>query len=189
MKAVILDMPQDWLDERHRLDLDRQDEMWEGVLHMVPPAFSDHNELGADLMTVFGRLAARKGWRRFIEPGVFDPAIAAMTSYRVPDLGFARPEHVTRRGIEGRASLAVEILSPSDESYEKLSYYRRVGVEELLYIDPITRVFEIRRPDGDGWVVAAADEDGWVELASLGVWLRTVGRRLDVRTLDGTEHL
>jgi len=189
MKAVVLDMPQEWLDERHRLDLDRKDEMWEGVLHMVPPAFSDHNELGADLMMIFGRLAASRGWRRFVEPGVFDPAISAMTSYRVPDLGFARPEHVTRRGIEGRAALVVEILSPSDESYEKLDYYRRVGVEELLYIDPFTRVFEVRRPADAGWTVTAADTDGWVDLLSLGVELRAVGQRLHVRTGDRTEVL
>jgi len=189
MKAVVLDMPQEWLDERHRLDLDRKDEMWEGVLHMVPPGSSGHNELGADIMSLLRPLAAERGLRRFVEPGVFDPTIPSMTSYRVADLGFARPEHVTRRGIEGRAVLLVEILSPRDESYEKLPFYRRVGVEELLYIDPATNVFEVRRPVGDGWLVVDADGDGWVELSSFGVGLRTIGHRLQLRTGERIEEI
>ncbi len=189
MKAVILEMPQEWLDERHRLDLDRKDEMWEGVLHVVPPASSAHNGLGADLMAVFRNPAAGRGMRGFFEPGVFDPGVPGMSSYRVADLGFARPEHVTTRGIEGQAALLVEILSPSDESYEKLPFYRRVGVEELLYVNPNTRVFEVRRPDADGWRLVDADHDGWVDLASVGLGLRTAGAHLQVRTPAGIEDL
>jgi len=112
-----------------------------------------------------------------------------MTSYRVADLGFARPEDVADRGIEGRAALLVEILSPADESYEKLPFYRRVGVEELLYIDPITRAFEVRRPNADGWLVVGAGPDGWVSLASLGLGLRPTAARLQVRTPAGVEEL
>jgi len=189
MKAVILDMPQEWLDERHRLDLDRQDEMWDGVLHMVPPASSWHNNLGFRLAAAFSPMAEQRGLLGFVEPGVFDPAIEAMTSYRVPDLGFARPEHVTTRGIEGRAVLVVEILSIWDESYEKLPFYRQVGVEELLYVNQTTRAFEVRRPDGDGWVVAGADADGWVGLSSFEVSLRPVGHRLQIRTPDRIEQV
>lgn len=179
MKAVVLDVPQAWLDERHRLDLDRKDEMWEGVLHVVPPASSAHNELGAHLMAFLLPLAPHL--RGFFEPGVFDPAVESMTSYRVADLGFARPEHVTTRGIEGRAALVVEILSPGDESYEKLPFYRRVGVEELLFVDPVTREFEVRRPDADGWAVRGADDAGWVPLASHDVDMRRTGGRLQMR--------
>lgn len=190
MKAVILDMPQAWLDERHRLDLDRQDEMWDGVLHIVPPASSEHGERGGHLIAVLLPVAARRGLRGFVEPGIFDPAVQGMTNYRVADLAFARSEHVTSRGIEGRAALVVEILSPSDESYDKLGFYRLVGVEELLYVNPISRAFEVRRPDRDeGWTVVPAGPDGWVEVASLGVGLRRADGRLHVRTPGGTEPL
>ena len=40
MKALLLEIPdtiQRWMDERARLGHDRMDEMWDGVLHMVPP--------------------------------------------------------------------------------------------------------------------------------------------------------
>jgi len=40
-------------------------------------------------MAIARSAAARRGLGSFIEPGVFDPAVAAMTSYRVADLGFA----------------------------------------------------------------------------------------------------
>ncbi len=112
-----------------------------------------------------------------------------MMSYRVPDLGYARPEDVTQRGIEGRAVLAVEILLPQDESYEKLPFYREVGVEELLYIDQTTKVLEVRRPLDEGWAVVAAGNDGWTLLASLGVALRVVDGRLQVRTELGIEEV
>ena len=112
-----------------------------------------------------------------------------MVSYRVPDLGYARPEHVSERGIEGRAALVVEILSPGDESYEKLPFYRQVGVEEVLFVDQATRAFEVRRPDGDGWRLVGPGEDGWTELVSLGVALRLSDGRLQVRTDAGIEEV
>ena len=186
MRAVV---PDELVEERRRLGLDRHDEMWDGVLHMVPPASSAHNEIGADLARILGRVALARGLRRFNEPGVFDPAIADMTSYRVPDLGYARPEDVSVRGIEGRAVLVVEVLSPKDESYGKLPFYRRVGVEELLYVDPETRVFEVRRPVDDGWCLVAPDEGGWTPLESLGVGIRRVADVLQVRIDVGIEEV
>jgi hypothetical protein len=43
------------LDERRRLGQDVRDEMWDGVLHMVPPpggAHQDYGRLGVSLMIV-----------------------------------------------------------------------------------------------------------------------------------------
>jgi Uma2 family endonuclease len=134
-------------------------------------------------------LAADRGLRGFSEPGIFDPAVQEMSSYRVADLGFARAEHVSTRGIEGSAALVIEVLSPSDESFEKLRFYGRVGVEELLYIDPETRSFEVRRPAEGGWALASPSTDGWVELVSLAVQLRTIGHRLQIRSSSGTEEV
>ncbi len=186
MLAVV---PDEMIEERRRLGLDRRDEMWDGVLHMVPPVSSAHGGIGFDLAGLFRSQAKDRALRYFVEPGIFDPEVADMKSYRVPDLGFARPEHVTERGIEGRATLAVEILSPRDEAYEKLPFYRQVGVEELLYIDQTTKVFEVRRPGGDAWALVEADAQGWTSLASLGVALRLVDGRLQVRTDLGIEEV
>lgn len=123
------------------------------------------------------------------QSGVFDPQTAGMTSYRVPDLAFARPEVVTDRGIEGAASLVVEVLSPGDEAYEKLAFYRGVGVEELLFVDPRSKAFEVRRPEDDGWSLVAGEEDGWTPLISLDVGIRRCGDVLQVRTDRGIEEV
>lgn len=41
MRAVWIGVPDRFLEERHRLGHDKQDELWEGVLHMVPPPPKD----------------------------------------------------------------------------------------------------------------------------------------------------
>jgi len=57
--------------------------------------------------------------------------------FRVPDGGLHRP------GAAGvwlsTAALVVEILSPGDESWQKLPFYAAHGVDEVLIVDPIER--------------------------------------------------
>ncbi len=112
-----------------------------------------------------------------------------MKNFRVPDLGYARFADVTERGIEGRAVLVVEVLSTRDEAHAKLPFYRQVGVEELLYVDSMTKAFEVRRPEGEGWVLVESDDGGWTPLASLSAALRLVDGRLQVRTPLGLEEI
>ena len=54
--------------------------------------------------------------------------------YRVPDGALVRP------GPDAvylpTAALVLEIVSPGDESWEKLGFYAAHGVEELLIVDP-----------------------------------------------------
>ena len=57
----MLDVPESLLDERRRLGLDVFDEVWEGVLHMVPPPSEEHQRLGSELIAVFVGTAKRHG--------------------------------------------------------------------------------------------------------------------------------
>jgi len=41
---------------------------------------------------------------------------------------------VTRRGVEGPAELVVEVRSPGDETYDKLPFYERKGVRQVLVV-------------------------------------------------------
>jgi len=184
--AVVTD---EMIEERRRLGLDRRDEMWDGVLHLVPVASSAHGILWYELTCLFAPKAHDQGLRCMAAPGVFDPQDADMVNFRVPDLGYARSEDVTERGIEGRAVLVVEVLSTCDEAHDKLPFYRQVGVEELLYVDSTTKAFEVRRPEGKGWALVDADDDGWTWLASLGAALCLVDGRLQVRTPLGIEEV
>ena len=163
----MLEVPEHLLQERSRLGHDRRDEMWEGVLHMVPQPLSSHQLLGARLLVALTPAADARGLLASYETSLFRPG-TEQSDYRVPDLFVARPEFVSERGIEGRDELVIEILSPGDESHEKLPFYARVGCQEVLLIDRDTLALELyvrgeARPAGDA-----------VTLESLGVRIERV---------------
>lgn len=138
----MLDAPVALLEERRRTGANKRDEMWEGVLHMVPPPSSEHQAFGTDLLLVIAPLAKARGLRPLYETGVFRPG-SSDRDYRVPDLVFARPEQVVARGVEGACELVIELVSPGDETYDKLPFYAEVGVREVLVIDPRARTVEL----------------------------------------------
>ena len=183
----MLDVEQYVLDERRALGLDGHDEMWEGELHIVPPEEFGHQEFGGLLLMAIDRIRGALGLRSAQEAGVFDPK-AGERDYRVPDLVIARPENVSRRGVEGRAVMAVEIRSPDDETYEKIPFYARVGVEELLVIDRDTRAVELFVRVGDKLRPQAPNADGWLVSPALGLAFRQVGDRLAVCATVRSSH-
>lgn len=187
MRAIVLSMPEHLLEERRRLGLDGRDEMWEGVLHVVPPPADSHQGLSTELILVLGPIAKRSGLLPRIETGLFDPAIVDLHDYRVPDQVYADPSLRTERGIDGPAALVVEIRSSGDDTYEKLPYFHRLGVGEVLIVHPLDRTIELRRRTAEGWDEVPPDADGWLHLLALPVALRTTaGPFLEVRSPDGT---
>jgi Uma2 family endonuclease len=166
----MLDVPESLLDERRRLGLDVFDEVWEGVLHMVPPPSGEHQRLELELGSVFLSAAKRRGLIASNETGLF----AADDDYRVPDIVVSQPANCSQRGVDDMAELVVELRSPGDESYEKLPWYAARGVTEILVVDPGTRRFELYRTAGGAAVAVTPDDEGGVVLDSLGVRLLTV---------------
>jgi len=140
MRVLMIDAPQAMLDERRRLGQDKRDEMWDGVLHMVPPAGGPHQRLGARFLAAVTPRAEQHGLVPHYETGLFQ----SDDNYRVPDLSFAREEHLSDRGLEG-ADLVVEVRSARDETYEKLAFYAQMGVQEVLVLHPNPRKVELYR--------------------------------------------
>ena len=174
----MLEVPQDLLEERRRLGHDRHDEMWDGVLHMVPPALSWHYQFGTALLLAIGPLARRRGLVPFQEVGFYRHE----NDYRQPDLAFARPENVTVRGIEGDVPLVVENRSKHDETDEKVPWYLAQGAAEVLVIDPHTRVVEL--------FTAAGRQTAPVVLQTLGVTLEVVeGPKLLLTWEEGSAEI
>jgi Uma2 family endonuclease len=141
VKVLILDAPQKMLDERRALGLDGRDEMWDGVLHMVPPPSGPHQRLSSRLHVVLAPPASARGLEASMDTGLFQSEI----EYRVPDQMFYRPEQASQRGAEG-AELVVEVRSPGDETYEKMDCYARLGVREVLVLYPLhssTQLFKL----------------------------------------------
>ncbi len=187
MRAVMLDVPAHLLAERTRLGLDRHDEMWEGELHMVPPAGNEHGRIQTGLVVILGPLAWAANLEIRSEVGLYDPAVPGQSSYRIPDLLVFDPAVGTERGVEGSAALAVEIASPGDESLAKLPFYERVGVQEYVIVDRITKALRYWVRAGDALV--ESDTATGVELSCLPVTLRSSDGALHVRTPNGTQRI
>jgi len=183
MKVLMLDPPQAMLDERRRLGLDGRDEMWDGVLHMVPPPGGPHQRLSTNLMLALGRLAQRRGLVPHVETGLF----RSEDDYRIPDQLYCRPEHLSDRGVEG-ADLVVEVRSAQDETYEKIEFYAAAGVRELLVVHPDDRRAEVFRAVGSRLLPVQAT-GGVLGLETLGVELRTVAGALHLSWDEGSAQV
>ncbi len=178
VKAVLVDVPAALLRERRQTGADKADEMWDGVLHMVPPASALHQRVASQLHRVLAPLAEARGLVAFYETGLF----RSDDDYRVPDQLYVRPELVTRRGVEGPADLVVELRSPNDETDDKIDWYAARGVRELLVIEPAERRVELLGHVEGRLAPVPPDEDGSVQSEVLGVRLTPApGPRLVVR--------
>jgi Uma2 family endonuclease len=167
------------LAERRRLGLDGRDEMWDGVLHIVPPAGGPHQRLGTRFVMTVGPLAERRRLVPHVETGLFRTS----DDYRVPDQLYCRPDHLSDRGVEG-AELVVEIRSDRDEPYDKIPWYAQMGVKEMLVVHPHDRRVELFRALGGQLVPVQPGADGDLVSEVLAVTLRTVDGKLEV-TWDG----
>jgi Uma2 family endonuclease len=183
---IVLDPPPDVIAERLRLGLDGRDEVWEGEYHLVPPASSGHMRLEFRLARVLALAAESAGLELLPETGLYDPKAPGQSSFRVPDLVVISPEHIRDRGVEGQAELVIEIRSPGDETFQKIPFYERVGVQELLVVDRDTKALRHWIPQNDRLVETA---DTPVALRSLDGRLWTDRDTLVVETAAGTHRI
>jgi len=133
------------VERRHQLDQDRRDEVWEGVLHMIPPPSVEHERIASMLHRLLGPLAETAGLELTGAIGIGN----APDNYRVPDLV------LLRRGFAPQwndtAALVVEIVSRGDKTWEKLGFYAAHHVDELLIVDPSKRRVDWRALTGKGY--------------------------------------
>jgi len=137
MQTVVLDPStasfEELLERRRRSGLDRFDEVWEGVLHMVPAPSGPHSSVEWQLAYLLIPLARAAD----LHPGGQFNLGDGEHDYRVPDGGLHRSPPLAT--WYPTAALVIEIVSPGDESWEKLPFYAAHGVDEVLIVDPSTR--------------------------------------------------
>jgi Uma2 family endonuclease len=122
------------LERRKRLGQDRKDEVWEGVLHVVPAPAHRHARLAQQLAVIFDAPARAAG----LEPTIAEFNLGdSKEDFRVPDGGLHRPGAAEM--WHPTAALILEILSPGDEAWEKLPFYAAHHVDEILIVDPDTQ--------------------------------------------------
>jgi Uma2 family endonuclease len=121
------------IERREALGLDHYDEVWEGVLHMNPPPSHRHERLLALLIRLLGPHADAAGLE--ITGGI---GVGVKNDFRVPDLSLHRPGAAPQ--WHPTVALALEILSPEDEAWDKLPFYAAHRVDELVIVDPEERL-------------------------------------------------
>ncbi|MHB1539595.1 MAG: Uma2 family endonuclease [Solirubrobacteraceae bacterium] len=147
MRTLLPDPPpaelEELLERRRRLRLDQRDEVWDGVLHVNPPPSYKHERIASSLHRLLGPFADAAGFELVGMVGV-----GVKNDNRVPDLALQRPEDAQPQWQQ-TAALAVEIISPGDETMDKLPFYAAHDVDELLIVDPQTRSVQwLRLTDG-----------------------------------------
>jgi Uma2 family endonuclease len=124
------------LQRRRELDQDRRDEVWEGVLYMIPPPSVEHERMATKLVRTLGPYADAAGLEITGAIGIGGD----QHDYRVPDAVLLRPGFAPQ--WNNTAALAVEIVSPGDKSWDKLAFYAAHHVDELLIVDPKKRAID-----------------------------------------------
>ncbi len=162
MRALVVDPPtaglEELLERRRRSGLDRLDEVWEGVLHMVPAPTIEHGDLESQLHAILRPLARQAGLRMVGQSNLGE----GEHDFRVPDSALHR---AGRSGTwHPTAALVIEIVSPGDESWEKLPFYAAHDVEEVLIVDAATRTVDwLGLEDGE---YQAIERGGLVDLGA-----------------------
>jgi Uma2 family endonuclease len=137
MRTLVLDPPppqlEALLEQRRRTGTDKHDEVWEGVYHVIPVGGIAHSLVAQQLAVLLDAPARAHGLLVSTE---FNLA-SSKDNYRVPDLGVHRdPQPVV---WVPTAAIAVEVLSPDDDTWKKLPFYAQHEVDELLIVDPAER--------------------------------------------------
>jgi Uma2 family endonuclease len=138
MPTLVLDPQprelQELLERRKRSGLHQLDEVWEGVLHMVPAPTGPHAYIAQQLAELLAAPARAAG----LVPAMHQVNLGeSVEDFRVPDGGLHRT--IPRDTWFPTAALVVEIVSPGDESWQKLPFYATHGVDEVLIVDPTER--------------------------------------------------
>lgn len=135
MRTLLNDPPEpllSWLEQRRLRGQDRFDEMWEGVYHVAPAPHPLHGYVDDEVAAALRPAARAAGLHGSGPMNVGQP-----DDYRVPDRAFTRG--IARSTFVPSVSIVVEIVSPKDETWEKLGFYFARGVQEVLIVDPRTR--------------------------------------------------
>jgi len=168
-----------WVEQRLReqrkaIGADRYDEVWEGVYMMAPFPNDEHQQIVARLTYVLEDVVGLPGLAA-VRPGVnlSDREVDWEHDYRGPDVAvFFRDGRAENLGTHwrGPADFLIEITSPNDRTREKIPFYGRLGVVELLIVDRDPWQLELYRHDaGEMKLAGRSAVDGGETLESRSV--------------------
>ena len=190
----------DWLAMRRSRGIDLYDEVWDGVYVIPPLPTLAQQGLVGDLCDVFHEVVKWPG-HGTIYPGVnvSDRRRNWEDNFRIPDVAVvlrkSRAVDCDTHFFRG-PDILVEIASPDSITEEKVPFYAKIGVRELLIIHRDKRTLRLLRHDGAELVpVPPSDLGGkeWLVSEVLPLaFRRTVSKgaaRTQVRRTDGQPGL
>lgn len=138
--VVVGEQPEitDWLERRRALGQDKRDEIWEGIYHVAPLEHPRNGIVASELAALLWPLARQAGLRVCNPFNLGEP-----NDFRGPDLGLLHQDDELQVYMK-TAAVVIEVLSPGDESLQKLPHYARCDVDEVWLVDPETHTVDIR---------------------------------------------
>jgi hypothetical protein len=130
-----------FLERRRALGQDLYDEVWAGDYHVVPEPLPSQAYVEHQLA---GLLGPHELEAELVATGPFN--LGAPDDYRVPDRGLHRGLPTTT--FVPTAAVVIEIVSPDDETWDKIDFYNGRSVDELLIADPGQRLVTWLRLEG-----------------------------------------
>jgi Uma2 family endonuclease len=137
----------------------RRHEIHDGELSVTPAPTPQHQIVSINIVRILTRHIPA------VVPGLvlYAPldVILAETTIVQPDIIYLAPDRLARlspRGLEGPPTLAIEILSPSTRTIDRVAkrrLYSRYRVPFLWLVDPDARTIEAFALEGDRHVLAA----------------------------------
>jgi Uma2 family endonuclease len=182
--------------DRKRKGIDLYDEVWEGMYVMPSMPNNAHQRLVSDLGDVFREVVKEPGLgQSYPGANVSDRRKGWDHNYRIPDVLVVLNDS---RAVDcdthfcGGPDFVVEIQSPGDDTEEKVPFYGKIGVRELLIIHRDRRTLRLLRLEGEELVLvkpSALEGKEWLvsEVVPL-AFRRTMikgAARTQVRRTDG----
>ncbi|MFL5242357.1 MAG: Uma2 family endonuclease [Gemmataceae bacterium] len=197
-KIVVLDpdLLASWIRERQAHGIDRDDEVWEGAYVVSPIANNVHQELVGAFTAILYGLITQPGKGKVL-PGanVSDQPLNWRWNFRGPDIVVVLNEGQAEDRKShwfGGPDFLIEIKTPGDETEQKIPFYSKIGVRELLIVHRDLRALELFRHDGLELAFVEqsdAKHKGWIasEVVPLAWRWKTTpdGPRIEVKRTDG----
>jgi Uma2 family endonuclease len=190
------DLGRDFVRKRKNQGQDRYDEVWDGVYVMPSMPSLEHQELVHDLEMVFDVVVVQKKNGK-VYPGanVSDQAKDWKKNYRIPDIVvLLKNSRARKRGshIYGGPEFLVEIQSPEEDPQEKMPFYAKIRVKELLIVHRDSRELKLFRNNGQDLVPVVSEmREGelWLVSQVLPLAFRRITRKskgkIEVQRTDG----
>jgi Uma2 family endonuclease len=153
MATLITDclLERDIIAQRRAWDVDHKDEVWDGVYFIPPSPDNEHQALAGRISYVLMECFEWHGLAKVrLGVNVSDRRRRWKRNYRVPDLVVfledTKAENLDTHWFGG-PDFGVEIVIPGDRTREKIAFYEKVGMRELLIVDRKPWALELHRHD------------------------------------------